>query len=120
MSIANELSEAVRGGGGYAMPPKEKKSINDLLRKAGMDGNGRFRSVSEAISKASEVLNANGFEWGQVTSADLFRPPKGHQTILIAKRTDDPFSPIEVANTALSFQYTELRPHTYEVVAYLG
>jgi len=119
MSLARELAEAVRPTV-YRLTPKERKAINDALRKAGADGNGRFRSIGQALNAVHEVLNDAGFEWGQVTSADLFREPSGRRPLDIAKRTDDPFAPLEVANSSLSFGWTELRPDVYEVVAYLG
>lgn len=122
--MAAQLQEAARRRGrskGYKLEKKTREAINRDLRKAGFDGNGRFRSISNALSHASNVLSKHGFEWGQVTSADLFRHrPSGTQMILIAKQTEDPFSPIEVANSALSFQWTELRKDHFEVVAYMG
>ena len=115
--LSRELSEAVNS---HTIPPKERKAINAALIKAGMDGNGRFKSIGQAVAKAAEALNDNGYEWGQVTSADLFRRENGHQSLIIAKRTDDPFSPMDVTNTSMFFQWSLLRPDTYEVVAYLG
>jgi hypothetical protein len=115
--LSRELAEAVNS---HTLSPKDRKAINAALRKAGMDGNGRFKSIGQAVAKAAEVLNDNGFEWGQVTSADLFRRENGTQSLIVAKRTDDPFAPMDVTYTSLSFQWTLLRPDVYEVVAYLG
>lgn len=120
MGLASQLREAVRKG--YKLDKRTREAINRDLRRAGFDGNGRFQSIGRALNAASGVLEKHGFEWGQVTSADLFRSrPSGSQSLLVAKKnTKDPFSPEEVANSALSFQWSELRKDHFEVVAYMG
>jgi len=120
MGLASQLREAVRKG--YKLDRKTREVINVDLRKAGLDGNGRFPSIGRALNAASNVLEKHGFEWGQVTSADLFRQrPGGTQSLLVAKKhPTDPFSPEEVSNSALSFQWTELRKNHFEVIAYMG
>ena len=120
MGLAAQLREAARKG--YKLDRKARETINRDLRRAGFDGKGRFPSIGRALNVAHNVLEKHGFEWGQVTSADLFRSrPGGTQMILVAKKDfKDPFSPEEVENSALSFQWTELRKDRFEVVAYMG
>lgn len=120
MGLASQLLEAVRKG--YKLDKRTREAINRDLERAGLDGNGRFQSIGRALNAAHNVLEKHGFEWGQVTSADLFRGrPSGTQSILVAKKDpDDPFSPEEVGNTSLAFQWSELRKNNFEVIAYLG
>lgn len=90
----------------------------DLIR-AGMDGNTRFRSPGQAIAQAASVLGKHGLEWGEVIQSFRLTQPKGRMSIDIARQTDDPFSPIDIRNSALAFHWTTLETGI-EVVAYLG
>jgi hypothetical protein len=121
MGYASKLEEAIRGHKGYKFDNKKREVINQALRKAGFDGNGRFKSIGQALNVASGVLRKYGFEWGQVNSADLFRSPRGSTLIRLAKKDpDDPFSPTDVSNSGLSFSWEELSKNSFEVVAYLS
>lgn len=97
------------------------REINADLRKAGLDGNGRFRSVGHAHSAAGNVLEKHGFEFTDVLSSYLVKLPSKFLTLDISKSNpDDPFSPVQVSNTALAFSYTKLDENRVEVIAYLG
>jgi hypothetical protein len=110
---------------------KERKEINNSFAKEGLDGNGRFEKVDHALSKIGEILSDNGLEWDEVISSDRFRGNKGRQTLNIARKTGDPFSPISIKNSLVSFSWHLLseKPHKdsdlvkdkiYEILAYLS
>jgi hypothetical protein len=133
MSLSEQLQEAVGSAEGRRraahragskspdiLSRKEKGVINKALDKAGFGGRERFRSVGEALNIIAGVLSKAGIEWGQVNSAHLFSADNGHQSIRLASQTSDPFSPVDITNTALGFQWTKLDGPRYEVIAYLG
>ena len=103
------------------LTPKAKSATNAALIRAGMDGNGRFKSPGEALGKASEVLAANGMEWGEVINSLPLRQPQGRMNIGIAmSNPDDPFSPTDINSSALAIQWYQLDGGAFEVVAYLS
>lgn len=84
-----------------------RQLINDRLLAAGFDGNKKFRSPGAAVAKAAEVLAMSGIEWGQVIS---LRAPSGRDNFdLAVTNYDDPFSPTEIPDSALSFHW-----HTFD------
>ncbi len=99
---------------------KTRLEANERLVEVGMDGNGRFRSVGLALSRAFKVLEDYSIEPNQVFSAWEFKKPKGVASIELAFSTEDPFSPMPINNTNLYFSWYELMPDKYEVVAYLS
>lgn len=101
--------------------PKTRGATNAALIKAGMDGNGRFNSPGAALGKASEVLAANGMEWGEVINSLPLRQPVGRMNISLAmSNPSDPFSPTDINSSALAIQWYQLDGGAYEVVAYLS
>lgn len=103
------------------LTPKVRAATNAALIKAGMDGNGRFNSPGAALGKASEVLAANGMEWGEVISSFPLRQPKGRMNIRLAwSNPDDPYSPTDISSSVLAVQWYQLDGGAYEVVAYLS
>lgn len=98
-----------------------RSEANDDLIQAGMDGNGRFKSVGLALSMACKVLEKYNIEPNQVFSAWEFKKPKGISSIELAfSNPGDPFSPMPIINSNLYFSWYELMPDKYEVVAYLS
>lgn len=98
-----------------------RRQANDALRKAGFDGNGRFRSVGSSITTAFRVLEKYGIEPDEVFSAFTYQKPEGVVPMRIAfSNPDDPFSPDAITNSVLHFSWTELRPDQFEIVAYLS
>lgn len=94
---------------------------NTLLRKAGLDGNGRFRSMGEATNAMWGVLEKIGIEQGEVVSANRFRNVSGSTAFDMAwSNQEDPFSPTPIHNSRLAVSWTLLAPNRYEVVAYLS
>jgi hypothetical protein len=105
----------------------EKKEITKDLLKSGFDGNGRFNTVGQAISKLHEVLEKNGFEYGQVIDGFTTSHPKGRISIDFSRKTKDPFSPIDIKNSIISFSWhlmgnesEDKNKRKYEVLAYLS
>ena len=98
-----------------------RREINGLLIRAGLDGNGRFRSAQQGYSRAVDVLQDEGIELDEVVSSHRFNQPSGIIRADIAfTNFADRFSPISIDNSVLDLQYTELRDGVYEVVAYLS
>lgn len=97
-----------------------KSKINADLRKAGLDGNGRFRKIGEAISKALTVLSRYGIEQDDYLNAHNFPEAKGSYNIGLAfSNKEDPFSPTSIANTGLYLAWEDLGRNV-EVVGYLS
>jgi len=109
---------------------KEKKKINEAFRKAGLDGNGRFKKIDHGISKIHEILADNDFELDEVTSSDRFREDKGRQEFRIArKKHKDPHSPTPIKNSLVAFSWhlmsekkvtDVVKDKTFEILAYLS
>ena len=110
-----------RGYQGHKMGSGTIQAINDDLRKAGLDGNGRFRSVGHAHSTAGNVLEMHGYEFTDMLDSWKVKDESGYLMLRISQSNPtDAFSPVEVANTAMAFQFTKLGGDRVEVVAYLG
>ena len=103
------------------MERKEIQDINAALRHAGLDGNGRFKTPGHAHTTAGRVLERYGYEFSDMLHGWDVRPDNAMLSLRVAKSTPgDPFSPVDVQNTAMAFSYTRLREDAYDVVAYLG
>lgn len=100
---------------------RTKSQATAALIKAGMDGNGRFRTLGEALSRAGDVLAQFGIEWGEVINSHSLNKPAGSVNVDLAKtNNEDPFSPADIANSRLAFQWYTLDNNQFEVVAYLS
>ena len=112
------------------MKPKERKKINEDFRKAGLDGNGRFKKIDHGISKINEILADYGFELDEVTSSDRFREDSGRQEFKLArKKHKDPHSPTPIKNSVIAFSWHLLqekevtdtvKDKTFEILAYVS
>jgi len=110
--------------------PKERKKINDEMRKEGLDGNGRFKKIDHGISKINEILADHGLELDEITSSDRFREDKGREEFKIArKKHKDPHSPIEIKNSIIVFTWhlmsekpvtDTVKDKIYEILAYIS
>ena len=121
--LANAVAHTVTAG--RKLDAKTRQQANRDLIKAGLDGNGRFKRIGEALNAIARVLERHGIEQDDVFSADRFRAPKGHQTFAIAfSNRDDPFSPETVDNSMLVIQWYRydgrLGEDLFEVLAYLS
>jgi hypothetical protein len=117
--LANVVAGVVTAGRKLDRGTQQK--VNKDLIKAGLDGNGRFKRIGEALNAIAKVLDKHGLQQDDVFSADLFRDNKGQRTFAIAySNPDDPFSPETVDNSLLVVQWYELQPGMLEVVSYLS
>lgn len=98
-----------------------RRESNALLRKAGLDGNGRFRKVGEALTVAFDTLARVGIEPDETLNAHKFSGESGFRTIDLAfSNPEDSFNPESITNSTLAFSWTELRDGVFEAVAYLS
>ncbi len=51
--------------------------VNASLIRAGLDGNTRFRTPSEALARANKVLSDYGLEWDEVINSFQLKQPVG-------------------------------------------
>jgi hypothetical protein len=94
-----------------------------LFKKHGVDGNGRFPSVSRGLAAAWAALNKLGIGPGQVVTADLFKGDKGSRQIDLewANTTDDPFMPgAEIPNSVLAISWQKMAANKFEILCYLS
>lgn len=117
--LANVVAHTVTAG--RKLDSGTRQKANAALGKAGLDGNGRFRRIGEALNTIAKVLERFGLQQDDVFDANLFRGPKGNRTFAIAfANPDDPFSPETVDNSMLVVQWFEHRPGVLEVLSYLS
>jgi hypothetical protein len=96
-----------------------RQRINSELIREGMDGNTRFKSPGMALAKINSVLQKFKIEWDEVIDSWRLKQSKGQMMVTLATQTADPFSPVSIENTALSFHWDTLESGI-EVIAYLG
>lgn len=102
------------------MPEHVRDAINDELAQY-VGGKPLFRSVGAAIAKCAEILSRHGYEWGEVINAHTFMRDSGHTAIDLAQsKQDDPFSPAQVDDASLSFQWHKFETGRVEAVAYVS
>lgn len=99
----------------------EKNQIAEAFNRAGLDGNGRFRSATQGYVKALDVLATFGLELDEVVNSHLFKADHNSITIWIARTNpQDPFSPVSIRNSMLALSWAELMPGRFEVLAYMS
>jgi hypothetical protein len=94
------------------LQPELRRSLNDALRTAGLDGNGRFRSPRAACDAALDVLKAAG-----IGTHDELRLVEGPNLIELCRYGGS--LPLEITNSALMLSLHET-PGGIESVAYLS
>ena len=98
-----------------------RHTANARLVQGGMDGNGRFETPSLALAKIGDILSGFGIEWGEVIQSFPLRKPSGRMDIDLAfTNPEDSFSPVDIRNSRLAFQWYRLENEKFEVVAYLS
>lgn len=102
------------------MDPKVKRQAIPLFKRAGLDGNGRFREPQDGYSKALDILGDLGIELDTVVSSHLFNRDTGTLHVDLAYKTDDPFSPESISNSVLVIAFHKLAENSFEVLAYLS
>jgi hypothetical protein len=116
----DQLYEATAKARGPRLDGAVRRKANAALEKAGMDGNGRFASVSQALGKAWNALSGFSLEPDEVVSP-IIHGDEGRFTQRIAwKNDEDPFSPTEIRNSMLAVFWTRLAKNSFEIVAYLS
>jgi hypothetical protein len=97
-----------------------RQQANKALIRKGLDGNGRFTKIGQALGVAFRVLGEFGIDPDEVLSADRHRAPSGTWPIQLAfSNPEDSFSPVPIRNSVLHFAWTDLGGK-FEVVAYLS
>lgn len=96
----------------------EREAVTLDLMDHGLDGNGRFRSVSHALGVIGQVLAEFGLEFTSTITAWDVAGPKGHRSFEIGRSNNG--SPIVLSNSGLALSWYELSPGMFECVAYLG
>ena len=79
--------------------------------------------------KINEILNANGFELDTVPTSDMFKGEQGQAKLHIARKSEDPQSPIVIKNSLIAFSWyvrstrnvtDVVKEKDYEILAYLS
>lgn len=101
----------------------EKRRVNSEFRRNGLDGNGRFRSVGEALSVIASIMRDYdiGLLHGMYDNY-AYTQEVGSHTEIIARMLDDRGELLEeVTNSLLAIQWHEFKGRQLtEVVAYLS
>jgi hypothetical protein len=104
-----------------SVPKGDIAKINAHLGRQGLDGNGRFRRAEGGYVLALDLLQEHGIElWGVVSSHRFNPDANGFGIDLAYTNPDDPFSPVQIRNTVLRYQYTKLSEDRFEALAYLS
>lgn len=96
-----------------------KQDINKSLIDSGLDGNGRFDSISLALSEAGEVLQNFNLTFADVLNANLFLGDSGSRSLSLSTISDRPFENGDMVGFDLYFTWYKLDNNKYEIVAYL-
>jgi len=124
-TVLEELYDTIAENLGYRIKKSEKSKIFDVLKKHGLDGNGRFGNVSKGIARLSAALQEVGYELNMVTG-DILLGEKGSRLLGYRKYSDatQPFEEHpEIVNSRISFNWELLRTDeqgdpVYEILAY--
>ncbi len=97
----------------------KSSTVSDALAKAGLDGNGRFKSVGAGLNALAKVLDPFGLQQADVNSADLFKAKSGSRLLNLEwVNPKDPHSPVEVKEGGISFSWHEVDKDKYEITTY--
>ncbi len=103
------------------MDPSRRELVNQGLRDAGMDGNGRFDSVGASLNAMWSVLGEQGMEITSIPSAHLFKGDSGSAQLRVGwKDTRDPFMERMISDSVLYITWHLIRAGKYEIVAHLS
>ena len=90
-------------------------------KKHGLDGNGRFSKVGQAITRAFDILSGYGIEPDEAINAFGLDRDSGNRTIRLAwTNPEDSFSPIPISNSYLVITWQLMSNNQFEVVSYLS
>lgn len=125
MMTQDKANKKAAGAASEELLRKNRTKINNALIKAGLDGNGRFRTISAMQIAADQVMTPLGFavDWDEMSTAGN----TGRKAITILAFLDGPGNgkPIEIKQRKFSIQW-ELRnpndsaPKQWAAVAYVS
>ncbi len=117
--LANDAAVMIKGAAKLSSSIRSK--ANKTLRKAGLDGNGRFRNLSHGLGTVAEALTKNGIQQGEAFDANVFRDKSGQRNFSIEfVNEEDPFSPEPISNSMLVIQWHTHDNGQFEIVSYLS
>jgi hypothetical protein len=104
------------------IPAQTRIRVNDALTRAGLDGNGRFGSPTEAFSKAGDVLKSFGiwleagaYSWA-LNNYENFRTSFEVSWIV----DDATGGNVLIENSELFMTWYKFRDEVFEAIAYLS
>lgn len=115
--VGTTKSEKLLGG--------ERTKIGKAFTNAGLDGNGRFESISKGLHAVTNALSTLGFNLDMV-SADMIMGDRGNRNLPF-RRTNDEGQDIftekpMIENSRIAFTWENLatpgKPPRYEILAY--
>jgi len=101
---------------------RDRMAINERLSKAGLDGNGRFGSPTEALNVATTILSEHGIELDDIPNSwALTKYEQFRFTLDLAWTNEaDSYSPVAIQNSVLVFTWYKFSEGVYEGLAYLS
>jgi hypothetical protein len=105
---------------GARLDSRTRQLINRKFNANGLDGNGRFQKPEHGYSKALDLLSEFDIELGEVVNSWAFQGDSGTINIDVAKKTEDPFSPLPLTNSRLVVSFYRRASDSYEVLAYMS
>ena len=105
---------------------KDRHRITNVVTKHGLDGNGRFETVGQALSSLNKALSELGYDLDMVSDHNIasahHTPGSKGSNLLTFRRKNlsgDPFEEEpEIENSRISFNWENLGDSGFEVVAY--
>lgn len=102
---------------------QDRQNINNDLINNGFDGNGRFRSPTEAWQKIWSVLSKYNINPSEESSGDFTKLDQGRKTypLFISTSEASQFDPGEnIENSLLVFTWYKFEDDKFEVLSYLS
>lgn len=107
---------------------RDRIKISQAFGKAGLDGNGRFKTVGEGISKISQVLDkcgysldmiSNDIEVAQAHHREEFNEGQRQLTFRKKNETEDAYHEHpEIENSVIAMSWHSKGKHGFEILAY--
>lgn len=94
----------------------ERRGINRSMNQLGLDGNGRFHSLSEAIRKANEAMRPYGISTDMI-SGDMLLGSTGNRRFTMVRTTNESS---QIVNSFFVFTWMKMETGMYEVLAYVS
>jgi hypothetical protein len=121
MDIEKSIQQLKIAVFGARLDAKTRMKINKKLDADGLGGRTFFRKAEHGLQTAIGVLQDFGIEQDGVENSYVFSQPTGRLKLDLAFSNDqDPFSPIEITNSKLIIQFTQMDSGNFEVIGYLS